>query len=148
MTKTRTCPCGGLIVAQTCDRCGPRNVYRHRGNSTERGYGGRWKRASERYKRLHPLCVCCQAMGIATGERGRTGILVDHIVPAWVAPELFWDESNWQTLCHQCDQKYKKPIERRLGTPDAIRSAWAQLIDKHSLHSGPAIYQGESWWDQ
>jgi len=125
---SRTCRCGGRIRVDECDRCGPVRVEEHRGTSTERGYNSRWNREAERYKQLHPMCVCCEAQGIATGLRGRTGILVDHIVPKSLAPELFWDRSNWQTLCHHCDQTIKKPLERRYSIASALRNAWHQIL--------------------
>ena len=30
---------------------------------------------------------------------------VDHIVPHRGDPRLFWDEENWQALCHSCHSK-------------------------------------------
>ena len=30
---------------------------------------------------------------------------VDHIVPHRGDPALFWDEENWQALCHSCHSK-------------------------------------------
>ena len=57
-------------------------------------------------------------------------MLVDHIVPAAIAPELFWERSNWQTLCHDCDQRFKKPIERRCREPNEVVEAWNALLEK------------------
>ncbi|WP_308302390.1 HNH endonuclease signature motif containing protein [Bacillus sp. V5-8f] len=39
-----------------------------------------------------PLCVEC----------GRPGTDVDHIKPHKGNQALFWDSSNWQTLCKPC----------------------------------------------
>jgi len=66
-----------------------------RGSSTQRGYDRRWRKARVRYLREHPLCVECQ-------EEGRivAAIDVDHIITAKRDTTLFWDESNWQPLCH------------------------------------------------
>lgn len=65
-----------------------------RGSSGERGYGSRWAKARLVYLRQHPLCVRCLA-----GGRVTPGMVVDHIVAHRGDERLFWDQSNWQTLC-------------------------------------------------
>ena len=62
-----------------------------------RGYGSKWNRARRRYLEKHPLCVECMKNG-----RYERATDVDHIVPHRGDPVLFWDESNWQALCHRC----------------------------------------------
>jgi len=66
-----------------------------RGSSTQRGYDRKWRKARVRYLRKHPLCVECQAKGrvVAATE-------VDHVRPPKGDLVLFWDENNWQSLCH------------------------------------------------
>jgi 5-methylcytosine-specific restriction protein A len=70
-----------------------------RGHSAERGYGWRWRKASERYRRLHPLCECdeCKALG-----RVRASEVVDHRIPHRGDDALLWDESNWQAMAKRC----------------------------------------------
>lgn len=65
-----------------------------RGTSAERGYGSRWRKEARGYLAEHPFCVGCESKG-----RTKIAKLVDHIVPVSVAPERFWDRSNWQSLC-------------------------------------------------
>lgn len=65
-----------------------------RGSAHERGYDARWRAARLRYLAEHPLCVKCTEEGRVTPGR-----VVDHIVDHLGDPVLFWDESNWQTLC-------------------------------------------------
>ena len=159
----KTCRCGGRIRNNECDRCGPVQQQEYRGTSAERGYGGRWQRESERYKREHPLCVACEAQGVASGQRGRTGVLVDHIVPASMCPDLFWDQSNWQTLCHHCDQTIKKPLERQHSKPEALVAEWAKILgeltnvayqvternDAYCLDAGAgSVRRGVQWVDE
>ena len=62
-----------------------------------RGYGSRWNRARKRYLEKHPLCVECMKEG-----RYVRATDVDHIIPHRGDPKLFWDEGNWQALCHRC----------------------------------------------
>lgn len=67
---------------------------KQRGTAQERGYTKRWHRARTEYLRQHPLCVRCLAEGLSVAAT-----VVDHIVPHRGDEELFWDESNWQSLC-------------------------------------------------
>lgn len=68
-----------------------------RKNTTQRGYDGRWQKASKRFLRAHPFCVRCK-------ERGKLveATVVDHIIPHRGDKALFWDEKNWQPLCKSC----------------------------------------------
>ena len=61
-----------------------------------RGYGSRWQKARKRYLEAHPLCVECLKEG-----RYEKATDVDHIIAHRGDPLLFWDESNWQALCHR-----------------------------------------------
>lgn len=95
--------CGVLTAVGRCDR--HRNVEKKqhdqvRRNSTERGYGYRWQKASKGFLRAHPLCQCPDC-----GE-GRIRVLpssvVDHIIPHRGDMALFWDSSNWQAMNKDC----------------------------------------------
>lgn len=68
-----------------------------RESSAARGYGYKWQQARAGFLAKHPLCVRCQALGrvvIATD--------VDHVIPHKGDMALFWDRSNWQSLCAPC----------------------------------------------
>ena len=45
----------------------------------------------------HPLCVEHLKYG-----RDAAGTVIDHITPHKGNYDLFWDTSNWQTLCNPC----------------------------------------------
>ena len=64
-------------------------------SASGRGYGRAWQKASKRYLEAHPLCVECMKEGKYVKATD-----VDHIVPHRGDQKLFWDESNWQALCH------------------------------------------------
>lgn len=64
--------------------------------SAERGYGYAWRKARKLYLDEHPLCAECVKEG-----RYIKATDVDHIVPHRGDPMLFWDQSNWQALCHR-----------------------------------------------
>ncbi|GMA48648.1 HNH endonuclease [Alicyclobacillus contaminans] len=70
---------------------------RHRGNSAQRGYDSRWRKARLAYLRAHPLCAECQRQGRLT-----PATVVDHIKPHKGDKALFWDVHNWQPLCKSC----------------------------------------------
>lgn len=65
--------------------------------ASRRGYGSAWQRARKKYLSAHPLCVECMKAG-----RYVKATDVDHIVPHRGDVQLFWDEDNWQALCHHC----------------------------------------------
>ncbi len=74
--------------------------------TAERGYGGRWQAARARHLSQSPLCVMCLAESKVTAAT-----IVDHRQPHRGDPLLFWDESNWQSLCERCHNSTKKVIE-------------------------------------
>ena len=63
----------------------------------------RWRKASRMFLDEHPLCAQCERHGKTTGA-----FLVDHIVPHEGNYDLFWDESNWQSLCNPCHEEKHK----------------------------------------
>ena len=67
-------------------------IDERRPNSTERGYGHKWRQAREGYLKKHPTCVKC----------GAPATVVDHIKPHKGDKQLFWDRDNWQALCKRC----------------------------------------------
>ena len=86
-------------------------VDQARGNSTERGYGTRWRKARYTYLMSHPLCVLCT-------KDGRVGeaTVVDHIIPHRGDQALFWDSANnWQSLCrrHHEQKRQRESMEVR-----------------------------------
>lgn len=63
--------------------------------SAQRGYGYKWQQAREGWLRAHPLCVMCDEID----GRVTAATVVDHKVPHRGDMALFWDRSNWQSLC-------------------------------------------------
>jgi 5-methylcytosine-specific restriction protein A len=70
---------------------------RYRGSRHDRGYTSRWDKARKGFIVKHPLCAEHERNGEVV-----TGQVVDHIVPHRGDKKLFWDRSNWQTLCKMC----------------------------------------------
>lgn len=98
-------------------------------NARKLGYDHRWDKARLSFLAENPLCKKCQDAGIIndgrykldgslqTNPRKRSPV-VDHIIPHKGDMTLFWDRSNWQTLCsdhhdrktREDEQPYSKEI--------------------------------------
>jgi 5-methylcytosine-specific restriction protein A len=97
------CP---ALVPSGQSRCArhpyPVRVYpdTNRPSSQDRGYTARWQRARAWYLDTHPLCEQCQRE-----RRLTTATVVDHIRPHRGDKTLFWDQSNWQSLCRRCHDR-------------------------------------------
>lgn len=67
------------------------------GNSNARGYTAQWRVAAKAFLREHPLCRLCSFRKLVV-----SATLVDHVHPHNGDQALFWDQSNWQSLCKTC----------------------------------------------
>jgi 5-methylcytosine-specific restriction endonuclease McrA len=74
--------------------------------AAERGYDYRWQKARAAWLKEHPLCVFCEANG-----RVEAATTVDHKIPHRGDKHLFWDRSNWQSLCTNCHSGLKQRQE-------------------------------------
>lgn len=79
-----------------------------RGGSTKRLYGYAWQKARKDFLDEHPLCVMC-----LSEDRTTAASVVDHIKPHRGDARLFWDCSNWQSLCKDHHDSTKQREERR-----------------------------------
>lgn len=99
VTPKRPCAhagCPALVEYGKCDEH-RKQAEQRRGSAHERGYGKRWQAARAGWLREHPLCAEHERQGlIAAGNE------VDHIIPHRGDMTLFWQRSNWQTLCKAC----------------------------------------------
>lgn len=109
----RPCAEPGCPVLVATGRCArhARAYDRARGTSADRLYGHRWRRASERFRQRYPLCgmrpngarpvmsQCFDEGRVTPAEQ------VDHVIPHRRRLALFWDESNWQSLCGACGRR-------------------------------------------
>lgn len=98
--------CGVLTTSGRCEahrRAAKREHDARRGSSSERGYGGAWRRAREAFLRERPLCECdeCRAGQL----RVRPATVVDHRIPHRGDQALFWDRSNWQAMAKECHDR-------------------------------------------
>lgn len=73
---------------------------RMRGGASARGYDTRWREARAIFLKQHPLCAFCLAEGKIV-----PATVVDHIIPHRGDQRLFWDQTNWESLCKECHDK-------------------------------------------
>lgn len=78
-----------------------------RPSSSQRGYNSRWQKARASFLLKHPLCQMHERLGAVVAAT-----VVDHIVPHRGDSALFWDRSNWQSLCKPCHDRHKQRLER------------------------------------
>lgn len=81
-----------------------------RRRSDEPYHSSRWTKLARAWKVEHPLCEECKRKGIIKAAE-----VVDHIVP-WPICEDFFDRSNLQSLCEDCNREkgYKdRPVIER-----------------------------------
>ena len=91
------CP---MLTAETFCQFHARLHAKDRPSANDRGYDHYWQKASKRYLKTNPLCKQCQCESRLTQAE-----VVDHIIPHRGDRQLFWDESNWQSLCKRCHDR-------------------------------------------
>lgn len=78
-----------------------------RGSARARGYSAAWDDAAALFKRQHPLCLGCEAIGRVTAAG-----LVDHVEPHKGDPIKFWNANMWQASCKWHHNVVKQILER------------------------------------
>ncbi len=86
---------------------GPGAWRRPNAGSTERGYTYAWQKAREGWLKKHPICVLCEEEGVI-----KSATVVDHKIPHRGDMVLFWDRSNWQSMCKTHHDGKKQREER------------------------------------
>lgn len=77
-------------------------------SANDRGYTSRWQKARLEFFKANPLCINCQGQGELI-----QATVVDHIKPHRGNQTLFWDQTNWQSLCKKCHDKKTRTQEQR-----------------------------------
>ena len=73
----------------------------------------RWQKYRDEYKAEHPFCIQCKALTQ----------VVDHIIPTWVRPDLFYEESNHQPMCFRCNRlKADEDAKRYAGKAQRFKT--------------------------
>lgn len=95
--------CKAIVKDRYCDnhkRQHERDRCERAGTSSQRGYNYKWRLARKAYLMRNALCVYCLSEGNTTAATE-----VDHIIPHKGDLALFWDQSNWQSLCKSCHSR-------------------------------------------
>lgn len=83
-----------------------------------------WRKGRLAHLSVEPLCRLCKQTGILNDGSKTAGgkhqvdvrrrfLVVDHVVPHRGDLGLFWDRSNWQTLCPDHHDRAKQREEVR-----------------------------------
>jgi 5-methylcytosine-specific restriction protein A len=91
----------------------------------------RWTKGRLRHLTKHPLCRYCELQGRVT-----EAAVVDHVVPHKGDERLFFDESNWQSLCKPCHDQVKQAAEHGRLVLGADTDG-EPLDPKHPWNAGP-----------
>lgn len=91
--------CNELTHDRYCSKH-KREVNKERNDINSKIYNNRWRKASKAYLKDNPLCVYCKKE-----DRLTPATEVDHIIPHGGDMKLFWNKSNWQSLCKKCHSK-------------------------------------------
>ncbi|WP_122555827.1 HNH endonuclease [Pseudomonas viridiflava] len=76
--------------------------------AAQRGYDSKWQKARLVHLNANPLCVYCDRIGRVTAAN-----TVDHVIPHRGDMTLFWDRSNWMSLCGPCHSSVKQAEESK-----------------------------------
>lgn len=109
--------CPNLTQGRYCDdHKDENNTYKKqhdskRPNANQRGYGAKWRKARAIFLMSNPLCE-------NHAEKGQTvrASVVDHRIPHKGDMILFWDQSNWQSLCKRCHDKKTATQDGGIGS--------------------------------
>jgi hypothetical protein len=98
-------------------------------DSGEALYGAKWQRRRRLWLLNHPLCRYCEEQNRVTGAT-----VVDHIIPHRGNATLFWDETNWQSLCKDCHDSAKQSEEKN-GYSNAVGVDGWPVDDRHPVNA-------------
>lgn len=93
-------------------------------------YNYRWQKSRLGWLRHHTLCAECERHGRVT-----QATVVDHIQPHHGDMKLFWDRTNWQSLCKHCHDAHKQRFEKS-GVVLGCTAAGDPIDPKHPWNQG------------
>lgn len=95
----------------------------------------RWVHGRLAQLMAHPLCGMCLMVGMT-----RAANVVDHVRPHHGDADLFFDRSNWQSLCTECHDIRKQRAEAR-GFMDTLDGDGWPVDPMHpaNAHHGAAV---------
>ena len=107
------CTCGAVVAhgarclcKVTSTRARNKRHDANRPSARERGYTRQWETARKEWLHFNPICAHPGCVNPAT--------VVDHVTPHKGDMKLFWDKTNWQSLCAPCHNRHKQRAENSL----------------------------------
>ncbi|WP_099025622.1 HNH endonuclease [Mycolicibacterium palauense] len=105
--------CGYLIDhGSRCNDCRPKRTVKP-GTKGRTATDWRWRKLSQKLRRLSPFCEKCLAT---------TDLTVDHVIPPSERPDLTYDELNLRVWCRSCNGSRSNRVtdQERQQVLDAI----------------------------
>lgn len=114
---------------------------RHRLPANLRGYDNKWRKRRNAFLDRNPVCVACQSQG-----RVVCATVVDHIIPV-TGPkdQSFYNESNWQALCHRCHSIKTASEDGGFGNGKQSGRAQNLLTGGQNTECQPLIFSAEGF---
>lgn len=103
-----------------------------RGSARDRGYDRDWERARLEYlKSVDGICEEHQRRGYLV-----PAVLVDHMVPVREAPDRRLDKTNFDALCRNCHDGWKRKLEAYARRSNAISllPRWVKHPETRPIH--------------
>lgn len=105
-------PARAPVLRQSSAKERPRRL-----TAAQRGYDYRWQQERKQFLAKNPLCATCRDVHGRITEATE----VDHVIPHNGDKVLFWDRSNWASICRDCHQA-KTAMEN--ATRASLLPAW------------------------
>ncbi len=99
-------------------------------SAAARGYGHKWRKAREQHLDAHPFCERCERQG-----RLRAATVVNHRKAHRGDQQLFWDRTNWESLCKPCHDGPTQ-AEERSGIVKGTDASGRPLDPAHPWNRG------------
>lgn len=101
MSRRQRKPCRhvgcGILIEAGKDYC---DKHKKSSQRLQKMYTYKWSLARKDFLIDNPLCIECKKNNII-----KAASVVDHVIPHQGNQILFWDRSNWQSLCIRCHNK-------------------------------------------
>jgi 5-methylcytosine-specific restriction protein A len=114
---------------------------KRRGSARVRGYSAAWDNAAVQFKRQHPLCLGCEAIGRVTATE-----VTDHVEPHKGDPAKFWNADMWQPSCAWHHDVVKQILERMFARGEIkVADLWlnSAVAVRVTMASLPLVGEGE-----
>ena len=113
-----------------------------RGSARARGYTAEWDKASLSFRREHPLCLGCQAIGQLVPTE-----VVDHVLPHRGDLVLFWDRSRWQPSCRWHHDVVKQLLEQQYSHGTVTEAdLWLNSTKAIAITKRESTRTGDDGW--